>query len=97
ANRAFVQAARSLITLAARRSWFDEMVRRITAPTLLVQGDRDHLVAAAASRRLAGLRPDWSFDLLADVGHVPQLEEPARLGGSVERWLGERAPAAASR
>src|SRR5205809_5902298 len=92
----FVQAARSLITLAARRSWFDEMVRRITAPTLLVQGDRDRLVAAAASRRLAGLRPDWSFELFADVGHVPQLEEPARFVDSVERWLGERAPAAAT-
>ncbi|TMB58705.1 MAG: alpha/beta hydrolase, partial [Deltaproteobacteria bacterium] len=97
ANRAFIQAARSLIAVAARRSWFDEMVRRITAPTLLVQGDRDRLVAAAASRRLAGLRPDWSFELFADVGHVPQLEEPARFVGSVERWLGERAPAAASR
>src|SRR6266436_6619967 len=32
ANRAFIQAARSLIVVAARRSWFDEMVRRITAP-----------------------------------------------------------------
>jgi len=97
ANRAFVQAARSLIAVVARRSWFDQMVRRIAAPTLLVQGDRDRLVAAAASRRLAGLRPDWSFDLLSDVGHVPQLEEPARFVGCVERWLLERAPAAATR
>src|SRR5207249_2847631 len=63
----------------------------------LVLVARDRLVAAAASRRLAGLRPDWSFELFADVGHVPQLEEPARFVGSVERWLGERAPAAASR
>src|SRR2546430_1919938 len=54
------------------------------------------LVAAAASRRLAGLRPDWSFEIFADVGHVPQLEEPARFVGSVERWLGERAPAEAT-
>src|SRR6059058_6378058 len=97
ASRAFMEAARSLIALLARRSWFDEMVQRITAPTLLVQGDRDRLVAPAASRRLADLRPDWSFELFADVGHVPQLEEPARFVGSVERWLAERAPAAASR
>src|SRR2546426_465067 len=97
ASRAFMEAARSLIALLARRSWFDQMVQRITAPTLLVQGDRDRLVAPAASRRLADLRPDWSFELFADVGHVPQLEEPARFVGSVERWLAERAPAAASR
>ena len=97
ASRAFMEAARSLIALLARRSWFDEMVQRITAPTLLVQGDRDRLVAPAASRRLAELRPDWSFELFADVGHVPQLEEPARFVGSVERWLAARAPAAASR
>ena len=76
---------------------FDEMVRRITAPTLLVQGDRDRLVAAAASRRLAGLRPEWSFELFTDTGHVPQLEQPARFVGSVERWLARRAPAAATR
>src|SRR6266516_2243889 len=67
------------------------------ARSLLAQGDRDRLVAPAASRRLADLRPDWSFELFADVGHVPQLEEPARFVGSVERWLAERAPAAASR
>src|SRR5437667_394380 len=42
------------------------------------------------------LRSDWSFELFADVGHVPQLEEPARFVDSVERWLGERAPAAAT-
>src|SRR5207245_2260501 len=96
ASRAFMEAARSLIALLARRSWFDQMVQRITAPTLLVQGDRDRLVAPAASRRLADLRPDWSFELFADVGHVPQLEEPARFVGSVERWLAERAPPTAA-
>jgi glycerol-3-phosphate dehydrogenase len=97
ANRAFVEAARSLIAVTARRSRFDEMVRRITAPTLLVQGERDRLVAAAASRRLARLRPDWSFEEFPDTGHVPQLEQPARFVASVERWLAERAPTAAAR
>src|SRR5438552_1214348 len=86
-----------LVLVAPAQPRFDEMVQRITAPTLLVQGDRDRLVAPAASRRLAELRPDWSFELFADVGHVPQLEEPARFVGSVERWLAARAPAAASR
>src|SRR5947207_10394147 len=79
ASRAFMEAARSLIALLARRSWFDEMVQRITAPTLLVQGDRDRLVAPAASRRPAELRPDLSFDIFAADGHRPHLQVPARI------------------
>ncbi len=97
ANQAFLEAARSLIVLLARREWFAETARGITAPTLLIQGDRDRLVAVEASRALARLRPEWSLDVLADVGHVPQLEAPVRFVDSVERWLGERRPAAARR
>src|SRR5205823_3616951 len=91
-----------LVAPAQPRSAEARMDGRVAALFLyalpvLVQGDRDRLVAPAASRRLAELRPDWSFELFADVGHVPQLEEPARFVGSVERWLAARAPAAASR
>src|SRR2546426_3434740 len=95
ANRAFIQAARSLIAVAARRSWFDEMVQRITAPTLLVQGDRDRLVAPAASRRLAGPRPARSLELFAGVGHIPPPAKPPRLAGNRERGVAPPGPAAA--
>src|SRR5256886_9169928 len=50
-NRAFIQAARSLIVVAARRSWVDEMVRRITAPALVVPGGPGCRGRGPASRR----------------------------------------------
>ena len=97
ANQAFLEAARSLIVALARRSWFTEVVGQIDAPTLLIQGDGDRLVSAAASRQLAAMRPDWTFEAWTDVGHVPQLELPARFVASVQHWMARRVTAAATR
>jgi pimeloyl-ACP methyl ester carboxylesterase len=63
------------------------MVDRIAAPTLVIQGERDRLVSAAASRELARRRPDWTVDVLAEIGHVPQLEAPTLFVERVDRWL----------
>src|SRR2546430_9131697 len=57
ADQAFVQAARSLIAVAARRSWFDEMVRRVTAPTPPVPGRPGRPGAAPASPPPGGPPP----------------------------------------
>ena len=70
------------------------MVRAISAPTLIVQGDGDRLVSPLASRTLASARPDWRLEVLEGIGHVPQLEAPAPFVTIVERWLdGEGQPA----
>src|SRR5438132_975051 len=62
-------------------------IRRITAPTLLVQGSEDRLVPLAASRALAKLRPDWRLAVFERVGHVPQLEAPECFVATVAGWL----------
>ncbi len=69
----------------------------VRAPTLLVTGDSDRLVPPAAAQALADLRPDWSFEILDHVGHVPQLEVPDRLVQLTGEWLDRLgvAPAAA--
>jgi pimeloyl-ACP methyl ester carboxylesterase len=84
---AFLEAARSLLALhASRRSV--ALVRDLPAvPTLLVQGARDRLVPVASARWAARQRPDWSLEVLDDVGHVPQLEAPGEFLERVERWL----------
>jgi glycerol-3-phosphate dehydrogenase len=87
ANQTFLQAARSLLGILRRRRLYDEMVARIVAPTLLIQGTQDRLVPLAASRALARKRPDWTFEIFDDVGHVPQLEAPTRFVAVVEAWL----------
>jgi len=87
AQPAFLEAARSILVVLARRREVQAMVRRITAPTLLVQGTEDRLVPLAASRALAKLRPDWRLAVFERACHVPQLEAPERFVATVAGWL----------
>ena len=87
AQPAFLEAARSILAVLARRREVQATIRRITAPTLLVQGSEDRLVPLAASRALAKLRPDWRLAVFERVGHVPQLEAPERFVATVAGWL----------
>jgi len=78
AGKAFSEASRSMIPVLADRRRFARRVATITAPALIVHGDRDPLVPADSARWLNAQRPDWQFELLRGVGHVPQLEVPDR-------------------
>lgn len=75
-DRAFVQAARSVILTTLRQVPFDRDVAAVAAPTLLIHGAKDRLVSPQAARRLASLRPDWQVEVLAEVGHIAMLEAP---------------------
>lgn len=61
--------------------------RRVAAPTLLVYGVRDRLVDARRSRRAARTFRRARLVMLPDVGHVAQMEVPARVGRFVEAFL----------
>ncbi len=89
-GRDFLEAVRSLTAGLVRPRRFYRMVSTIRAPALLVQGDRDRLVRVEAVRALAAARPDWQLEVFENVGHVPQLETPARFLGVVEPWLRAR-------
>ncbi len=83
--RALTQAARSLVwAMLTRRevSWY----RRIRAPVLVLQGDRDRLIPASHSRSLAE-RMGWELRMLTGVGHVPMLEAPDLFCQTVLDWL----------
>jgi len=100
AHRSFLTAARSLIRRLARRERFLAMLHQISCPTLIVHGDKDRLVPVAAARAIANMRPDWKLQILADLGHVPQLEDPELWLATVELWLagdGRAADVAATR
>jgi pimeloyl-ACP methyl ester carboxylesterase/predicted acylesterase/phospholipase RssA len=86
-NAAFLEAARSLVAFLARRRAFQAMVRAITAPTLVLHGAEDRLVPLASARALLQLRPEWPLHVFPDIGHVPQLEDPAGFMSAVEGWL----------
>jgi pimeloyl-ACP methyl ester carboxylesterase len=89
----FLEAQRSLLAHLVRRRHFRRMVADIRASGLIIQGNRDRLVRVESARALAEARPDWRFEVLEDVGHVPQLEAPDRFLAVVEPWLRTRAAA----
>jgi pimeloyl-ACP methyl ester carboxylesterase len=86
-NRAFLEAARSLLARLARREQFYSTIGNISCPTLMIQGEKDRLVPLAAAQAVAGLRRDWTFEVLDDIGHVPMLEDPKRFLAIVDGWL----------
>ncbi|MGX5655536.1 alpha/beta fold hydrolase [Geodermatophilus nigrescens] len=86
-DRAFLAAARSLLWILLDPRRYRGAMARVTAPVLLVHGDRDRLVSVDAARQAARENPGWRYEELAGVGHVPQLQVPDRLAGLVLSWL----------
>jgi len=86
---AFLRATRSLVrwSLAPKRAW--QIVRAVSAPTLVVHGGADRLVPVSAARELVRRRPDWRLVVIPDVGHTPQLEAPDAWLEAVRDWLDE--------
>ena len=88
ANTAFTQCIRSIAALLVRRGRFARRVlHRVAAPTLLIHGNADAIVAPASARWAAGQRPDWTFQMLSGVGHIPMIEVPEAFVEIVITWL----------
>ncbi len=87
AEAAFLEAARSLGVLLARPAAYRQAIASVRAPALVLQGALDRLAPASGVRQLAALQPGWQVELLDGVGHVPQIEVPARTAALVERFL----------
>lgn len=61
--------------------------RQFVPPVLLIWGDRDTVTPLHEGERLAGLLPSAILFPLDDVGHIPQLEDPARVHVLIETFL----------
>lgn len=90
-SQAFAEAARSLFAVLLKRKAFAADVEEISAPALIIQGDKDRLVDIESARWLAQLRPDWELEIFEDIGHVPMLEAHEKFLDVVGSFLGERA------
>jgi pimeloyl-ACP methyl ester carboxylesterase len=99
ADGAVLAAARSLVPLVLHRRRYHRLLRRVEAPTLLIQGMDDRLVEIASAVLMARIRPEWTFRPLQGVGHIPQLESPEETAEAIWEWVegpGARAWEAAS-
>ena len=59
----------------------------LTMPTLVVTGTHDILVPEAVSRAMAAGIPGAKLIVYDDVGHIPQIEVPARLSADLLAFL----------
>jgi len=87
---AFSAASRSLMRLARRRSVARRALDAVSCPTLVLHGRRDRFVPARFAEAELARHPEWRGRILADVGHVPQMEAPGRWVAEVAAWLAER-------
>ena len=94
-DRAFLEASSSLVQWLWHRDTLERHIRRVKAPTLLIHGDHDKLVSLSASGSVASMRPDWSFRVLANTGHIPQMERPETFVDLLDGWLAAPQPAVA--
>ncbi len=75
-DRAMIRSTRGIMAaqLQGRAGW--AAMRRIKAPTLVVWGDTDRLVAPDLAPYVAGAIPDSRLLFLRDIGHTAMMEDP---------------------
>jgi pimeloyl-ACP methyl ester carboxylesterase len=98
---AYVRSLRSLVVSfvraylpGANSLW--RIARQITAPTLVIGGDRDLLVDVRVAPQVARAIPDSRLLMLANVGHVAQVECPALVARAVLGMLEEQRESSAA-
>jgi len=94
---AFYAAARSIyLDAPAGERGFWTRLPGLEPPALFVWGDHDRLVPAAFSRHVAEALPSARQEVLADCGHVPQVELAERTNAMIAELIAEQqAPAPA--
>jgi len=83
----FLAAARSVLRVLSLRPGYFRMMAGITVPVLLIGGEDDRLVPAAAMRQAGARFPHWESVILPGVGHAPQLEVPGAVVDTMRDWL----------
>lgn len=66
-------------------------IKAITAPTLIIVGSDDVATPVAKAETIAAEIPHTRLDVLAGVGHVSTLEDPARVNALMQDFLASQA------
>lgn len=64
----------------------------ITAPTLVITGDRDPIVPPAQAHLIAARVPHATLAVLPDAGHIPAFEATAAYEDALRTWLQDVLP-----
>lgn len=88
ADRALIRSTRALARsqlLQNRRGW--SVLRSVRAPSLVLWGDTDRLVAPDLAPYVAGAIPDARLRVFQNVGHTAMLEDPEATARAVVALL----------
>jgi pimeloyl-ACP methyl ester carboxylesterase len=88
AARAYEQVTRSLGMALLLRPRAERWIREAACPVQAIRGGRDPIFPAPVWQKLEQVRPDWHYQTLPDIGHVPQLEAPSDVTRCLLEWLG---------
>lgn len=74
------QAIEAVVSLDLRT-----ILDELALPVGLLWGERDRVVPVATARQLLAVRPEAPLEVIAEAGHVPQLERPDAFIAAVQR------------
>lgn len=94
-------------TTAAVATWLPQLVappapsrsesaaayRELTMPVVAIWGDRDTVTPLAQGEQLVSLVPHGRLEVIAGVGHIPQIESPDEFNARLVRVLAPLRPA----
>ena len=72
---------------AVMRADVGPLLEPLERPLGLIWGRRDRVVPIATLERIRAVCPDVTVEILEDVAHVPQLEQPAEYLAALARIL----------
>jgi pimeloyl-ACP methyl ester carboxylesterase len=67
---------------------FKKPIHRIAAPTLIIWGKADRIVAPKYAQEFAQRIAGARVDLIDSAGHLPQLEQPEAVAKAIRGFLG---------
>lgn len=86
--RDLVEAARSVVATIGSPD-YRRRLQAIPVPVLLIHGAHDRLVSLQSATAASSRNPHWRFEVFDHVGHVPQMEDPEVVAGTITDWLAE--------
>lgn len=75
-----------------RRPDQQKTLRKVHVPTMIIAGTSDTLVPRRRAEFLAAMMPQGCLEIIADAGHLPQLEQPEAVTKVLQTFLAGRLP-----
>lgn len=92
ADDAFLASARTLLAVNGNRPSAWAALRAVGVPVLVIHGEQDRLVSVGSAREAGRRNPQWTVEVLAGVGHLPQIEVPEQVAALMLEWVDRSLP-----